>query len=45
MYLESINSPADISKAFHTEFKAEELHDAHGISVDKLTAEITNALK
>ena len=34
-----------ISKAFHTEFKAEELLDAHGISVDKLTAEITNALK
>ena len=34
-----------ISKAFHTEFKAEELLDAHGISVDKLTAEITDSLK
>ena len=34
-----------ISKAFHTEFKAEELLDAHGISVDKLTAEIIDALK
>ena len=34
-----------ISKAFHTEFKAEELLDAHGISVDKLTAEIICALK
>lgn len=34
-----------ISKAFHTEFKAEELLDAHGISVDKLTAEIISALK
>ncbi len=32
-------------KAFHTEFKAEELLDAHGISVDKLTAEIISALK
>lgn len=34
-----------ISKAFHTEFKADELLDAHGISVEKLTAEIINALK
>ena len=34
-----------ISKAFHTEFKADELLDAHGISVDKLTAEIISALK
>ena len=34
-----------ISKAFHTEFKAEELLDAHGISVDKLTAEMISALK
>ena len=34
-----------ISKAFHTEFKAEELLDAHGISVEKLTAEIIGALK
>ena len=29
-----------LSKAFHTEFKADELLDAHGISVDKLFAEI-----
>lgn len=34
-----------ISKAFHTEFKADELLDAHGISVDKLTAEIICGLK
>ena len=34
-----------ISKAFHTEFKADELLDAHGISVDKLTAEIVSALQ
>lgn len=34
-----------ISKAFHTEFKAEELLDAHGISVEKLTAEIISALQ
>ena len=34
-----------ISKAFHTEFKAEELLDAHGISAEKLTAEIIGALK
>lgn len=34
-----------ISKAFHTEFKAEELLDAHGISAEKLTAEIIDALK
>ena len=34
-----------ISKAFHTEFKADELLAAHGISVDKLTAEIISALK
>ena len=34
-----------ISKAFHTEFKADELLDAHGISVDKLTAEIISALQ
>ena len=34
-----------ISKAFHTEFKAEELLDAHGISVDKLTAEMISSLK
>lgn len=34
-----------ISKAFHTEFKAEELLDAHGISVGKLTAEIISALQ
>ena len=27
------------------EFKAEELLDAHGISVDKLTAEMISALK
>ena len=34
-----------ISKAFHTEFKAEELLDAHGISAEKLTAEMISALK
>ena len=34
-----------ISKAFHTEFKAEGLLAAHGISVDKLTAEIIDTLK
>ena len=34
-----------ISKAFHTEFKADELLDAHGISAEKLTAEIISALK
>ena len=34
-----------ISKAFHTEFKADELLAAHGISVDKLTAEMIGALK
>ena len=34
-----------LSKAFHTDFKAEELLDAHGISVEKLTAEIADALK
>ena len=34
-----------ISKAFHTEFKAEELLDEHGISADKLTNEIVTALK
>ena len=34
-----------ISKAFHTEFKAEELLAAHGISVEKLTAEIIDTLK
>ena len=34
-----------ISKAFHTEFKADDLLDAHGISVDKLTAEMISALK
>ena len=34
-----------ISKAFHTEFKAEKLLDAHGISVEKLTAEIIDKLK
>ena len=34
-----------ISKAFHTEFKADELLDAHGISAEKLTAEIIGALK
>ena len=34
-----------IFKAFHTEFKSEALLDAHGISVDKLTAEIIDALK
>ena len=34
-----------ISKAFHTEFKAEELLDAHGISAEKLTAEIIGSLK
>ncbi|WP_303819796.1 1-deoxy-D-xylulose-5-phosphate synthase [Ruminococcus flavefaciens] len=34
-----------ISKAFHTEFKAEELLDAHGISAEKLTAEMIGALK
>ena len=34
-----------ISKAFHTEFKADELLDAHGISAEKLTAEIIDALK
>ena len=28
-----------------TEFKAEELLDAHGISAEKLTAEIIDALK
>ncbi|MBQ1537463.1 MAG: 1-deoxy-D-xylulose-5-phosphate synthase [Ruminococcus sp.] len=33
-----------ISKAFHTEFKAEELLEAHGISAEKLTAEIIGAL-
>ncbi|WP_026053003.1 1-deoxy-D-xylulose-5-phosphate synthase [Ruminococcus flavefaciens] len=34
-----------ISKAFHTEFKAEELLDQHGISVEKLTKEIIAALR
>ena len=34
-----------ISKAFHTEFKADELLDAHGISPEKLTAEIISALQ
>ena len=34
-----------ISKAFHTEFKADELLDAHGISAEKLTSEIISALK
>ena len=34
-----------ISKAFHTEFKAEELLDKHGISAEKLTSEIVAALK
>ena len=34
-----------ISKAFHTEFKADELLDAHGISVEKLAAEIIGVLK
>lgn len=34
-----------ISKAFHSEFKADDLLDAHGISVDKLTAEMISALK
>jgi 1-deoxy-D-xylulose-5-phosphate synthase len=34
-----------ISKAFHTEFKAEELLDEHGISAVKLTSEIVAALK
>lgn len=34
-----------ISKAFHTEFKADELLDAHGISAEKLTAEIISVLK
>ena len=34
-----------ISKAFHTEFKAEELLDAHGISAEKLTAEMISELK
>ena len=33
-----------ISKAFHTEFKADELLASHGISVDKLTEEIVKAL-
>ena len=33
------------SKAFHTEFKADELLDAHGISTEKLTAEIVQVLK
>ena len=34
-----------ISRTFHTEFKADELLDAHRFSVDKLTAEIIDALK
>ncbi len=34
-----------ISKAFHTEFKADELLDAHGISAEKLVDEILGALK
>ena len=34
-----------LSKAFHTEFNADELLDEHGISVEKLTAEIEAALK
>ncbi|MGB4092640.1 MAG: transketolase C-terminal domain-containing protein [Ruminococcus flavefaciens] len=34
-----------ISKAFHTEFKADDLLDAHGFSVDKLTAEMISVLK
>ena len=34
-----------ISKAFHTEFQADELLDAHGISAEKLTAEILSALQ
>jgi 1-deoxy-D-xylulose-5-phosphate synthase len=34
-----------LSKAFHTEFKADELLDAHGISVDKLFAEIAEVLE
>ena len=34
-----------ISKAFHTEFQADELLDAHGISAEKLTAEILSALE
>ena len=34
-----------ISKAFHTEFKADELLDAHGISAEKLADEILGALK
>ncbi len=34
-----------ISKAFHTEFKADELLDAHGISAEKLAAEIICGLK
>jgi 1-deoxy-D-xylulose-5-phosphate synthase len=34
-----------ISKAFHTEFKADELLAAYGISAEKLTAEMISALK
>ena len=34
-----------ISKAFHTEFKADELLDAHGISAEKLADEILGVLK
>lgn len=33
-----------LSRAFHTEFKADELLHEHGISVEKLTAEIISAL-
>jgi len=34
-----------LSKEFHTEFKAEELLDEHGISVEKITAEIIAAFE
>ncbi|MBR6094711.1 MAG: 1-deoxy-D-xylulose-5-phosphate synthase [Lachnospiraceae bacterium] len=34
-----------LSKAFHTEFRPDELLDAHGISVKKLTAEIMDVLR